>query len=151
MGHEGYKSFFNGTDANLLADRVIGWHGLCLSILNALQQLRVDLFKEMLIMTRRQQQEAAEAEAAAAAAGEGSTSTSIAAAASLAASTSTMASSFRIRTDKNGKLILPGNAYGSDNDKTMEVINNLAVGGFTTSRHAMTGVGVPATMGSAYS
>ena len=33
----------------------------------------------------------------------------------------------------------------------MEEINNLAVGGFTTSRHAMTGVGVTATMGSAYS
>jgi hypothetical protein len=44
--HAGYQTFLSNKEANQLADRVVGWHGLCLGILNSLEQLRQDLLEE---------------------------------------------------------------------------------------------------------
>ena len=47
MTHASYKSLYTSqTTANQLADKVIAWHGLCLGILQGLEQLRMDLLTE---------------------------------------------------------------------------------------------------------
>ena len=49
-GHSGYNALFNMSlkEANQLADRILGWHGLCLGILDALEQLRQTLLQQVL-------------------------------------------------------------------------------------------------------
>jgi hypothetical protein len=44
--HAGYNTFLSNKEAHQLADRCVGWHGLCLGILNSLEQLRQDLLEE---------------------------------------------------------------------------------------------------------
>jgi len=52
-GHSGYNALFNMSlkEANQLADRILGWHGLCLGILDALEQLRQTLLQQVLAIT----------------------------------------------------------------------------------------------------
>eukprot|EP00536_Pseudo-nitzschia_multiseries_P009254 jgi/Psemu1/288335/fgenesh1_pg.253_\ len=47
-GQAGYNALFNMSliEANQLADRILGWHGLCLGILDALEQLRQTLLQQ---------------------------------------------------------------------------------------------------------
>jgi hypothetical protein len=51
--HAGYNKFLSNQQANQLADRVVGWNGLCLGILNALEQLRQDLIREIELSLKR--------------------------------------------------------------------------------------------------
>lgn len=97
-----YNLFSNKT-AHQLADRCLGWHGLCLGILNALTNVRLDLIKQQNSFEAEQQQE-----------------------------------------------------YGPQNtvhqpQQSLDLWNALAVGSFTTTRSAMTGVGVTSAMGASYS
>lgn len=44
--HASYQKFWSSKTARQMADRCLGWHGLCLGILNALEQLRRDLIEQ---------------------------------------------------------------------------------------------------------
>lgn len=44
--HAGYNMMLSSREANQLADRALGWHGLCLGILDSLEQLRRDLLAQ---------------------------------------------------------------------------------------------------------
>ena len=46
--HASYNMFISNKTARELADRCLGWHGLCLGILNALEELRQDLIHQEL-------------------------------------------------------------------------------------------------------
>merc|ERR1712176_1619268 len=54
-GQAGYNALFNMSlkEANQLADRVVGWHGLCVGILDALEQLRQTLLHQVLAITNK--------------------------------------------------------------------------------------------------
>ena len=85
-----------------LADRCLGWHGLCLGILNSLEQLRQDLIEQ-----------------------------------------------------EHDFMDTPDSSTGNDKSakkkESLEVWNSLAVGSFTTTRSAMTGIGVTSSLGASYS
>ena len=100
LTHSGYNTFLSSKQANQLADRIVGWHGLCLGILGHLEQLRQDLLAEQTIL-------------------------------------------FNQRSRLGYRKL--------NNNVTSDVWNTLAVGGFLTSRHAMTGVGVTSQLGASYS
>ena len=101
LTHSGFNVFLSCKEANRLADRIVGWHGLCLGILGHLEQLRRDLLAEQMIFDDKNQRQG---------------------------------------------FIRHLNVGASN-----AVWNTMAVGGFTTSRHAMTGVSVTSAMGASYS
>jgi hypothetical protein len=85
-----------------LADRCLGWHGLCLGILDSLEQLRQDLIEQ-----------------------------------------------------EHDFMDTPSSSTGNNNSakkkQSLEIWNSLALGSFTTTRNAMTGIGVTSSMGASYS
>jgi hypothetical protein len=100
LSHSGFNVFLSCKEANRLADRIVGWHGLCLGILSHLEQLRQDLLTERMIFNDQRQR--------------------------------------------------PGFRH-LNSGLSLDVYNTLAVGGFTTSRHAVTGVSISSAMGASYS
>jgi hypothetical protein len=96
--HAGYNMMLSSREANLVADRALGWHGLCLGILDSLEQLRKDLLAE------------------------------------------------HIKSGYDDADLLDHLSNGGRNNTTskksqaLEVWNTLAVGGFHTTRHGLTGV-----------
>lgn len=99
--HISYSKFLSNKDAHQIADRVLGWHGLCLGILRTLEQLRKDLLAE-----------------------------------------SALAGSKEYSRFKTAEYSKQGG---------VDIWNALAVGSFATTRQAMTGVGVSASLGASYS
>lgn len=104
--HASYNRFLSSKTANQIADRCLGWHGLCLAILNALEMLRKDLIVEE--------------------------------------------NDFRL--DYLKKILDNKNNNEADTKpQSIEILNSLALNSFSTTRSAMTGVGVTSAMGASYS
>ncbi len=103
--HASYNKFLSSKTAHQLADRCLGWHGLCLGILNALEALRQDLIVQEHDFVLDHQDDSTR--------------------------------------DKSSK--------SAPKQQSMEIWNALAVGSFSTTRSAMTGVSVTSAMGASYS
>jgi len=142
-GQAGYNALFNMSlkEANQLADRVLGWHGLCVGILDALEQLRQTLLKQVLAITNKSSDEGNYADES---------------------ETNEISAKRKKQEEKDALLlrrVLNCRSYisGSDADKkkisdqSLEVLNNVALGTYHTTRNGLTGVGLTASMGASYS
>lgn len=115
--HASYNKFLSNKTAHQLADRCLGWHGLCLGILNALEKLRQDLIVKDQDFVEEQNN----------------------------SSGSPM---------KGGGGARPSSSHvggGGNSQHSLEIWNALAVGSFSTTRSAMTGVSVTSAFGASYS
>jgi len=132
-GQAGYNALFNLSlkEANQLADRVVGWHGLCVGILDALEQLRQTLLQQILAITnddvpeigevnekKRKQQEK---------------------------------DALLLQQVLNSRSHLTAMDKRSTADQSIDVLNTLALGTYHTTRNGLTGVGLMSSMGASYS
>ncbi|KAG7350513.1 hypothetical protein IV203_009873 [Nitzschia inconspicua] len=127
------------SQVHALSDRLLGWHGLCLGILNALEELRFQLLCEheaVLQVLQQQQQQRTKKLLT----GENQATSGVV---KLSASA---IQQHRRASKRHGN----GNGSASSN-KALEVWNTLAVGSFHTTRHGLTGVGLTSAMGASYS
>jgi hypothetical protein len=130
--HMGYNATnLNQKEAHQVADRILGWHGLCLGILEALEQVRQVLLQELLALAiveddaEETQQQHVGAEH--------------------------LKQQLR-RREKNAVLLQQvlnsrsshntgtNTATKSTTDQSVEVLNMLASGTYHTTRHGLTGV-----------
>ncbi len=130
-GQAGYNKLFNMSliEANQLADRIVGWHGLCMGILEALEQLRNTLLQQVLAITNK----SGDDDSADKATGE-----------------SSEANAKRIKQQEKDALLLSrvlnsrsnrgGTEKKSTADQSLEVLNTLALGTYHTTRNGLTGV-----------
>lgn len=111
-----------------LSDRLLGWHGLCLGILQVLEELRFQLLceHEAVLRVLEEQQRAKNAAAADAQRNGGAMADS-------------KKSKILPQHRRPSKLLGSGRTSRSSN-KALEVWNTLAVGSFHTTRHGLTGV-----------
>ena len=122
-GQAGYNALFNTSlrEANQLADRVVGWHGLCVGILDALEQLRQTLLKQVLSITIKDRDD------------------------------NTSSATRMKQEEKDALLLQQvlnsrSHVRGSDGDKksaseqSLEVLNAVAMGTYMTTRNGLTGV-----------
>ncbi|KAL3909512.1 MAG: hypothetical protein SGILL_008059 [Bacillariaceae sp.] len=100
-----------------LADKIVGWHGLCLGILNALDELRSNLVQEHVATIKLLKQEMADQKWK------------------------------QFQQQRRNVNQLQKRNRGNDHNLWGE----LAMGGFHTTRHGLTGVGLTAQMGASYS
>lgn len=119
--HTGYNMFLSDKTVQQLADRCLGWHGLCLGILDAVESLRLDVISHERDFMLQQQQ--------------------ISNTQTASQRSSILLSHRRITALRPGQQ----SAYVSD------LANFIALGSYTTTRNAMTGVGVTSAMGASYS
>jgi len=143
-GQAGYNALFNMSlkEANQLADRVVGWHGLCVGILDALEQLRQTLLKQVLTITNKD-------------------SDGISSARKKNENETKEISAKRMKQEEKDALLLRQvlnsrshmSAIDKKNtsDQSLEVLNTLALGTYHTTRNGLTGVGLTASMGASYS
>ena len=126
-GQAGYNALLNMSlkDANQLADRILGWHGLCLGILDALEQLRQTLVQEILSITEETNRKDDDKENENASVGEKATT--------------------KKRREKDALIlqqVLNSRSRSSGNweEQSLEVLNAVALGSYHTTRHGLTGV-----------
>jgi hypothetical protein len=105
------------SQVHALSDRLLGWHGLCLGILNSLEELRVLLLSEHESVRSVLHKQAT----AMAMVNAGTKSTTIS-------------------LQRNLNMRHTGGKGSSSTKKALEVCNVLAMGGFHTTRHGLTGV-----------
>jgi len=142
-GQAGYNALFNMSlkEANQLADRILGWHGLCLGILEALEQVRQTLLQQILAITNKTSDEDDSADK------------------KLKDTKETIAKRLKqeekdallLRQVLNSRSHLGGSEKKAMTDDSLEVLNNIALGSYHTTRHGLTGVGLTASMGASYS
>ena len=116
-------------EANQLADRIVGWHGLCLGILEALEQLRNTLLQQVLAITNKSDSDDPTDKAT----GDNSE-----------------ANAKRKKQQEKDALLLSrvlnsrshrsGTEKKSTADQSLEVLNTLALGTYHTTRNGLTGV-----------
>ena len=124
FSHQSYNKYLSKKEAHQLADKVLGWHGLCLGILNGLEQLRLDLLSEVVV--GRMKPSANDSTT-----GDGDT---------------------KALNHQNSNASNNRTGTTTDSSKaSLEIWNTLAVGSFTTTRQAMTMTGATAAMGASYS
>mmetsp|Transcript_9344 Transcript_9344/g.22952 ORF Transcript_9344/g.22952 Transcript_9344/m.22952 type:complete len:651 (+) Transcript_9344:176-2128(+) len=142
-GQAGYNALFNTNlkEANQLTDRVVGWHGLCVRILDALEQLRRTLVKQILSISKKDRNRGNSADN----------------------SETNEMSAKRTKQEEKDALLLRqvlnsrSNVSGSDGDhksvseQSLDVLNTVAMGTYVTTRNGLTGVGLTAQMGASYS
>jgi hypothetical protein len=115
--HAGYHRFMNKSNAqiNALCDQILGWHGLCLGILNSLDELRYNLLQAHETVLAKLEQQHREGKVAKR---------------SYARRTTT-----NLRKNQNQRVL-----SSKSSSKALEVWNTLAMGSFHTTRHGLTGV-----------
>mmetsp|Transcript_25729 Transcript_25729/g.27659 ORF Transcript_25729/g.27659 Transcript_25729/m.27659 type:complete len:444 (+) Transcript_25729:22-1353(+) len=163
--HLGYNAVFdlNQKEVHQLADRILGWHGLCLGILDALEHLRQTLLQQIVATITRAtptttKPTAENEEGKQAKEGTGSTSTgngtgkdnSTAAAAAAASSKQQQPQQQQVQVQEPNALLLqqvlnsrshnPRFTNTSTSEQSMEILNTLALGSYHTTRHGLTGV-----------
>lgn len=141
-GQAGYNALFNMSlkEANQLADRIVGWHGLCIGILDALEQLRQTLLQQVLAITNKERDDAV---------------------ADKNNGDNSETNAKRMKQQEKDALLLSqvlnsrSHVSGADKkstaDQSLEVLNTLALGTYHTTRNGLTGVGLTASMGASYS
>jgi len=144
-GQLGYNALFNMSlkEANQLADRIVGWHGLCTGILDTLEQLRQTLLQQIVAVTSQNSDDDST---------DRNTSDN--------GDTSEMNAKRKEQQEKDALLMqkvlnsrshLSGTVEKYTSDQSLEVLNTLALGSYHTTRHGLTGVGLTASMGASYS
>lgn len=130
-GQAGYNKLFNMSliEANQLADRIVGWHGLCMGILEALEQLRNTLLQQVLAITNKSDSDDP---------------------ADKATGDNSEANAKRKKQQEKDALLLSrvlnsrshrgGAEKKSTADQSLEVLNTLALGTYHTTRNGLTGV-----------
>jgi len=139
-GHAGYNALFNMSlkEANQLADRVVGWHGLCAMILDALDQLRQTLLEQVLKITNKNSNiDSANRDTS----DKGGAKKKI----------QQEKDALLLQQVLNSRTHLSGLSKKNTADQSLEVLNALALGSYHTTRHGLTGVGLTASMGASYS
>jgi len=134
-GQAGYNALFNMSlkEANQLADRVVGWYGLCVGILDALEQLRQTLLKQVLAITNKD-----------------SDDDNFASRKNRDETETKETSAKRIKQEEKDALLLRqvldsrSHISGADkkntSEQSLEVLNTLALGTYHTTRNGLTGV-----------
>jgi hypothetical protein len=137
-GHMAYNAGFDMSqkESNQLADRILGWHGLCLGILDALEQLRQTLLQQIFAIT------AAELEK----------NKKLIANNNNGTIADNVASDKKIKQQQKAnalilKQVLDSRSHVNKNssnkstsEQSLEVLNALALGSYHTTRHGLTGV-----------
>ena len=130
-GQAGYNALFNMSlkEANQLADRIVGWHGLCIGILDALEQLRQTLLQQVLAITNKHRDDTE---------------------ADKTTSDNVETNAKKIKQQEKDALLLSqvlnsrSHVSGTDKkstaDQSLEVLNTLALGTYHTTRNGLTGV-----------
>ena len=130
-GQAGYNALFNMSlkEANQLADRIVGWHGLCIGILDALEQLRQTLLQQVLAITNKERDDAV---------------------ADKNNGDNSETNAKRMKQQEKDALLLSqvlnsrSHVSGADKkstaDQSLEVLNTLALGTYHTTRNGLTGV-----------
>lgn len=130
-GQAGYNALFNMSlkEANQLADRIVGWHGLCIGILDALEQLRQTLLQQVLAITSKRNDDVS---------------------ADKGTSDNGETNARRIKQQEKDALLLSkvlnsrSHVSGADKkstaDQSLEVLNTVALGTYHTTRNGLTGV-----------
>eukprot|EP00534_Pseudo-nitzschia_fraudulenta_P007829 CAMPEP_0201147704 /NCGR_PEP_ID=MMETSP0851-20130426/9237_1 /ASSEMBLY_ACC=CAM_ASM_000631 /TAXON_ID=183588 /ORGANISM="Pseudo-nitzschia fraudulenta, Strain WWA7" /LENGTH=585 /DNA_ID=CAMNT_0047423631 /DNA_START=5 /DNA_END=1762 /DNA_ORIENTATION=- len=154
-GHAGYNALLNMSlkEANQLADRIIGWHGLCLGILDALDQLRQTLLQQVLAIAQKNRYDDNDNVDDDVDDGDGADGKN-----ADADNDSQQKNSNRQKQQEKDALLLQQvlnsrshSGSKSTSEQSMEVLNTLALGSYHTTRHGLTGVGLTASMGASYS
>ncbi len=130
-GQAGYNALFNMSlkEANQLADRIVGWHGLCIGILDALEQLRQTLLQQVLAITNKSGDDVV---------------------ADKNNGDNGETNAKRMKQQEKDALLLSqilnsrSHVSGADKkstaDQSLEVLNTLALGTYHTTRNGLTGV-----------
>jgi len=130
-GQAGYNALFNLSlkEANQLADRIVGWHGLCVGILDALEQLRQTLLQQVLAITNKNKDDdSAEIDSS----DRGVTSEK--------RKKQQEKDALLLRQVLNSRSHMSGTEKKSTADQSLEVLNTLALGTYHTTRNGLTGV-----------
>ena len=136
-GHMAYSKGFDMSqkETNQLADRILGWHGLCLGILDALEQLRQTLLQQIFAIT------AAELEKNLLKNSNGTTSIADNVANDKKIKQQQKANALILKQVLNSRSHVNNNLSNkSTSGQSLEVLNTLALGSYHTTRHGLTGV-----------
>jgi len=129
-GQAGYNALFNMPlkEANQLADRIVGWHGLCVGILDALEQLRQTLLQQILQITNKNDEE-----------GKDSSDSAINETSAKRKSQKEK-DALLLEQVLNSRSHVSGSGRKSKEEETLDVLDKIAMGSYHTTRHGLTGV-----------
>jgi hypothetical protein len=134
-GQAGYNALFNMSlkEANQLADRIVGWHGLCALILDALDQLRQTLLQQVLKITNKNSNvDSADRNISDKGGDTGETNAK--------KRKQREKDALLLQQVLNSRSHLSGTGKKNTTDQSLEVLNALALGSYHTTRHGLTGV-----------